>query len=324
MIRKLSLLLALLLATFASAGTRTLDGTRIANGATVGGIVTAVNGNLIHLAGGAITIDATGAKANGTVEPGMIVLATLDSSDVAANAPLRATSITVSPLPDGTLFGAVQSVDTANSTFTILGRTIRVTSDTSFGGMHKSRDSERPSLADILPNQLVTVTVDAVNGQLVATNVLLLAPALPEIHSTRGTVKTIGTDSWVIERERGDEITVVIDAQTKIVGSPKAGDTVELLYRVDSSNTFVAISIIKFTPPKLPTIDIFRFSGVVESIESSAWVVAKDEGSEKVKLVIDRNSQIDPGIRTGDKVEVLAQRNKDGSVTALVIVRRLF
>lgn len=325
MTRKVPVLLLLVFASIAFAGTRAVEsGARTHSGATAGGIVTAVNGNLIQLADGAITIDATNAKINSTIEPGMILFATLERSDVAPNAPLPAATITVTRLPDGTLFGPVQSVDTARSTFTLLGRTIHVNADTSFGGLQKSRDTAKPGLSDILPNHIVQVTVDERNGQLLAKTVLLIAPAPPEIHTTRGTVKNIGTASWVIERERGDDITVLIDAQTKIVGSPKAGDVVEVLYRVDSSNAFVAISIIKFERPKPPAIDIFRFSGRVESIAADAWVVAKSEGGEKVKLKIDRKTQIDPAVKAGDLVEVLAQRNEDGTVTALMIVRKLF
>src|SRR5687768_10135838 len=94
MTRKLPLLLVLALTSFASAGTRTIEsGAPTQSGATVGGIVTAVSGNLIHLAGGAITIDASNANVKGTIEPGMILFATLETTDVAANAPLPAATI---------------------------------------------------------------------------------------------------------------------------------------------------------------------------------------------------------------------------------------
>jgi hypothetical protein len=328
MTRKAPLVLALLVfASLTYAGTRIESGARISSGATVGGLVTAVDGTLIHLAGGAITIDASGAKINGTIEPGVVLLAIIKTTDVAPNAPLPAETINATPLPDGTLFGPVQSVDLASNTLTLLGRTIHVNGDTSFGGMHKSRDSEKPGLDDILPNQLVTVTVDAADGQLLARSVLLLAPTPPEVRATRGVVKSIGADSWVITQEKTRDVpdlTVLIDAQTKIVGSPKVGDTVELLYRVDSSNAFVAISIVRFEPPKLPDLDIFRFSGRVDSIAPDQWVVSKTEGGEKVTLKIDRNSKVDPGVEVGDRVEVLAQRNSDGTITALAIVRRFF
>lgn len=321
MIRPVALALSLLIAFSSFAATRTVDnGTRVANGATVGGTVTAVNGNLIQLAGGTITIDATNAKIHGTsraIEPGMLVFATLTTSEVAANAPLPASSISVSRLPDATLFGAVQSVDTANNTLTLLGRTIRVTSETSFGGVRKSRDGVAPGLSDILPNQIVQVSVDETSGQLVATSILLLTPSLPEVHTKRGTVKRIDTNAWLI-----DDLTVQIDAQTRIVGSPKVGDTVEVLYRVDSSNANVAISIIKTNLP--PVILPTHFSGDVVSIASTVWVVKKDGGNEQITLKIDRNTKIEPRIAAGDRVDVVAQKHDDGTFTALAIVKRRF
>lgn len=321
MIRRVALFLSLVLSFATFAATRTVDsGTRLPNGATVGGVVTAVNGKLIQLAGGNITIDATNARIHGTsstIEPGMLVFATLTTADVAPNAPLPASSITVTRLPDATLFGPVQSVDTANNTITLLGRTIRVTSETSFGGVRKSRDGAKPGLSDILPNHMVQVSVDERNGQLVATSILLLAPALPELHTKRGEVKSIGTSAWVI-----DDLTVQIDAQTKIAGSPKVGDTVEVLYRVDSSNANVAISIVKTNLP--PFIRPTYFSGQVVSIATSAWVVRRDDGNAQVTLKINENSKIEPRIVTGDRVDVIAQQHDDGTFTALAIVKRRF
>jgi Domain of unknown function (DUF5666) len=331
MFRHLALAAALLLATLASAATRTIEsGTRPANGATAGGVVSSVSGNLIRLAGGAIVIDATGAEVMtdrgkqgsiADIEAGMIVFAALSTSDVPANAPLPASMITATRIPDATLFGPVQSVDAAASTITLLGRTVRITPDTSFGGIYKRRDSEKPGIGDILPNQVVQVTVDATGGQLAATSILVLTPFIPEVQATRGEVKSIGTGSWLIERERGDDLTVLIDAQTKIVGSPRVGDTVEVLYRVDSANANVAISIIKFERPAPPSIpDVFRFSGKVKSMEPAAWVITRESGDQQV--VIDSISKIEPGIRVGDTVEVLAARKDDGTVIAIAIVRR--
>lgn len=321
MIRRAALFLSLVLPFATFAATRTIDsGTRLANGATAGGVVTAVNGNLIQLAGGSITIDATNARIHGTsstIEPGMLVFATLTTSEVAANEPLPASSIAVTRLPDATLFGPVQSVDTAKDTLTLLGRTIHVTPETSFGGLRKSRDGAKPSLTDILPNHMVQVTIDETNGQLVATSILLLAPALPELHTKRGEVKSIGTDAWII-----DDLTVAIDAQTRIVGSPKVGDTVEVLYRVASSNANVAISIVNTNLP--PLVVPAHFSGHVVSIASSSWVVRKDDGNEQVTLKINEKSRIEPRIAAGDRVDVLAQKHDDGTFTALVIVKRRF
>ena len=300
------------------------------SGATVHGTVSSISGSLIQLAEGGVTIDATGAKVvvdkgrEGTlaqIEPGMLLFAVLTTGDVPANAPLRASMITATRLPEVTLFGPVQAVDAAAGTITLLGRTVRVTPDTSFGGIYKRRDGAAPGLGDIVRGQLVQVQIDAQSGQLFATSIMVVAPVLPEVQATRGTVKSIGTDSWILDRERGDDITLVIDAQTKIVGSPKVGDVVDVLYRVDSSNAFVAISIVRFEKPVTPPIpNIFRFSGKVKSIDSHAWVITRE--SEDQKVVIDERSKIEPGIAVGETVEVLAQRKDDGVVVALAIVRR--
>jgi hypothetical protein len=332
MTRRALLLVSLLLASIiATAGTRTVeDGTRPAAGATVSGIVTSVSGNLVQLAAGKITIDATGAKVmidkseDGTVaqiKPGMMVFAVLTTADVAANAPLPAATIVATRLTEASLFGPVQSVDIAGNTITVLGRTIKVTSDTSFGGIVKRRDGALPGLSDIVPNQIVQVQLEVAGGQLVATSILLLTPTVPDVATTRGTVKSIGTDSWIIERERGDDITVLIDAQTKIVGSPKVGDTVEVLYRVDSARNLVAISILKFEkPPAPPVLDVYRFTGKVKSIATAEWVITRESGDERV--AIDSLTKIEPGIVVGDGVDVLARRKDDGSLVALAIVRR--
>lgn len=324
--RALAILLSLAaLSTFAATRSVHDDATkRPANAATVTGQVTAVNGNLIHLANGSIVIDATNAQIHGTskIEVGMIVIAALTSSNAAANAPLPASSITATRLPDATLFGAVQSVDVAGNTLTVLGRTIRVTPDTSFGGVRKDRDGQQPGLADVHVNDLVTVTADVVGGQLVAKSILILPAAPPEVHTNRGKVKSIGADEWVIDTDRGDDLILKVNAQTKIAGNPKAGDQVEVLYRVDSANVNVALSIIKLDFPNPPFVSTFRVSGSVVSIAAKEWVVAKSEGNEQVTLKIGDLTKIEPGIAVGDRVEVLAQRHEDGSATALAIVKR--
>lgn len=329
--RRVLPLLALLIASAALAATRRVDDTRMPpSGAHVSGIVTAVSGHQIQLAGGAITIDATGARVvihggkEGTVaqiQPGMLVFAALTSAEPAANAPLIASTVTATRLDDASLFGPVQRVDPAAGTLTVLGRTIRVTTETSFGGIVKRRDGPNPGLGDVVPGQLVQVQVEASAGQLVATSVLLVTPNLPEVHSVRGTVKSIGTESWVLDRERGDDLTLVIDAQTKILGAPKVGDVVEALYRVDPSHAFVAISIVKFEKPPVPPMpELLRFTGTVKSIAAEAWVITRESGDQRV--LIDRHSKIEPGIHLGDSVEVLAQRRDDGSLVAMAIMRR--
>lgn len=331
--RPLVALALLVLAFSALARTRTVSGgttsapaeiSPLGGGATVNGFIESVNGNIITLAGGLITIDATGAKiltardkgdaTVGDLEPGMLLFATLKTNDVADNAPLQASMISAMPVPDATLFGLVQSVDANAKTFKVLGRTIHVTSDTSFGGFVKDRDSQ-PGINDVLPDQLVQVQVDAIGGKLVAKNVLVVAPRPPAISHARGPVREIGTDKWVI----GDH-TYIVNAQTKIAGSPKVGDNVEVLYTTNSAHENVAISILKLSIPDPPSDQNFIFNGTVQLISDQTWVIRKSDGNE-VKVQITKLTRIEGGIKIGDSVEVIAIGTND-KLTALVIVRK--
>lgn len=289
------------------------------SGATVSGIVSSVSGNLIQLAGGLVTVDATGASVvvdrgkSGSVaeiQSGMLLFATLKSSDVAANAPLPAEVITATRFSATTFFGPVQSVDVGSGSFKILGRTIFVTNDTSFGGVR--------SLTELLPNSIVQVQADVSGNRLVASSVLVIVPDLPVVAGAHGTVKSITADSWVIARERESDLTLVVNAQTKIVGEPKVGDTVEVLYRIDNANANVAISIVKFEI-QIPTTTLFH--GKVKTIGASEWTITVD--NRDVRLLINDKTKIMPGIAAGDTVEVLAQKNSDGTFTAILIGKLL-
>ncbi len=289
---------------------------------TVSGIVTSVSGNLIHLAGGLVTIDATGAKIlvergrEGTVaeiEPGMLLFAALKSTAAAENAPLAAAVITATRFAETTLFGAVQTVDAASSSFTLFGRTIHIDSETSLGGFD--------SAGELLPNHIVQVEAENRGGRLVATSVLLISRIPPAVSTARGTVKSISSDSWVIAREKESDLTLVVNAQTKILGSPKVGDTVEVLYAIDASHANVAISIVKFERPQIPPPNQTTFfHGKVKAIEPAAWTLTLSAGND-VRVLINERTKILPGIAVGDGVEVVALKNSNGELVALVIVK---
>jgi hypothetical protein len=289
-------------------------------GGTVSGIVESVNGNSIRLAEGLIVVDASEAKIiigrgrEGTVaqiEPGMLLFAAIGSDG-------KASMITATRFGDATLFGAVDSVDVAARTLVVLGHTVYIDDETSFGGY---RNGENTGLSDIVRNQLVQVQVDAVNGRLIAREVLVLAPVPPQIAGLRGTVKTIGTNAWTIESE-GEVVTVVVNAQTKIAGSPKVGDTVEVLYSIDSANQKVAISIVKFERIP-PPVKVVQFHGKVKSIAGPAWVVTEDGNGDRTFTVNDR-TKVTPETGVGDLVQVLASQADDGTLTAIAVIKLRF
>jgi hypothetical protein len=311
MIRRLILALSLAIAT--TSGFAQNRGRVIINpgplpiaGTTVAGVVTAVNGNLISLAGGLVTIDASHASVSGTIATGSLIFAVLSSSNVAANAPLPASIIGVTDLPQATLTGPVQSIDLVARTLTVLGRTIRVTAETSFGGGHSVH-----GLADIVPNDNVEVQANAAGGSLVASSILVFAPVVQPPTVIHGTVKTIGTSSWIITDAHNRDVTVVVNAQTKIVGAPKVGDTVDVLVSVDSANNYVAISIIgSIVPP-----EGMHLSGVVKSIGTTTWVIGPERGLGPDFLVqVNAQTKITGDPHVGDHVDVIVQTGAAGFV----------
>jgi Domain of unknown function (DUF5666) len=322
-----ALLFAMLLAVSALAKDRAVASSKpgrppvaIGSGASVTGEVTAVSGNLITLAAGLVTIDATNAKilhgdgaaTIAAIEPGALILATLQETDTQSTGPLVATAIAILRNADVTFTGTTQSVDVAGSQFVLLGRTIKVDANTTFVNF-----GERASIAGLQANMLIIVEADVAAGALVATRITLISPIPPRPHVVNGVVKSIGTAEWVITVDQHDT-TFVVNASTKILGAPKAGDKVDVLYTVDSANANVALSIIKsIEVPK-----IAKFTGIVKSIDGPRWVITRDDDHKDVVVNWPASVRILPVARVGDRVEVLAIEQTDGTYTAVLIVPR--
>lgn len=321
MSRKLAVLALLLLFSLSAfARTRALaHREQHPQGGTISGVVESVDGQQIRLADGLVIVDASEAKivvgrgreaTVADIEPGMLLFAAIRSDQ-------KASMITATRFGDATLFGAVDSVDVPTQSLVLLGQTVFIDEETSFGGF---RNGEEIDLSDIVRNQLVQAQVDAVNGRLIAREILVLAPVPPQISGLRGTVKSIGTESWEIETGR-ETATVVVNAQTKIIGSPKVGDTVEVLYSIDSAHNKVAISIIKFERIP-PPVSVLTFHGRVKSIAGATWVVTADAGDKTITVTERTKVAGDPTV--GDLVQVLASEAEGGALTAIAIMKLRF
>jgi Domain of unknown function (DUF5666) len=216
--------------------------------AMISGKVEAIGTSSLTLVG-AILVDASAAKivADGgaaatlaSVKIGDVVFVILKSSDVTTNGPLPATAIVVNRSADLTMTGDVQSVDAANKTFTLLGRTIYTDANTSYGGMGPAGTN---TFANIQPDGDVSVTAKVVSGRIVASSVMVMSPIQIRTTFLRGTVKSIAADKWVITTTT--DVTVLVNTQTKIVGAPKVGDKVDVIATTDSAKNYVALSIMK-------------------------------------------------------------------------------
>jgi hypothetical protein len=292
----------------------------IGSGASVTGEVTSVSGNLITLAAGLVTIDATNARilhGDGSatiaaIQPGALIIATLQETDTVPAGPLTATAIAILRNADVTFTGTTQSVDVAGSQFILLGRTIKVDAGTTFVNF-----GDQASISALQANMLVVVEADVVAGALVAKRITLISPIPPRPHVVSGVVRSIGSEAWVITVD-GHDTTFVVNASTKVLGSPKAGDKVEVLYTVDTAHANVALSIIKsIEVPK-----IAKFTGVVKSIDGRHWVITRDDDHKDVAVHWPESVPIFPFAKVGDHVEVLAIEQTDGTYTAILIVPR--
>ena len=217
---------------------------------TVSGLVTSVSGSLVSLADGLVTIDVRNAKYGYdhgpavALAPGMLINAIVDNG-VAPNAPLQARLVFVTTLSQVTLSGAVTAVDVARSTITLLGRTVDVNFQTKFTPL--IIDGHATSLADIKPTQLVTVTAGSSGSTLLASAITVTPMFQPPITLIHGTVKSIGTDTWVITTTTGD-VTVKVALHTPMpTPDIKVGDTVDVFAITDDTGAYVAVLIVKST-----------------------------------------------------------------------------
>ncbi|HEY5609913.1 MAG TPA: DUF5666 domain-containing protein [Thermoanaerobaculia bacterium] len=294
-------------------------------GQSVAGTVHSVNGSMISILNGLVVIDATGARITSlggdatlaAIVPGTRIHAILAGSEpVAENGALRAQMIVIDNPPEGNLTGAVQSIDIHGNTLELLGETIAVTPETVF--VSPMLRSGAMTLADLHVGDPVGIDVATTASGLVARRIIVLFPSpRPGVHLT-GTVKTIGSDQWIVTNDRGEEVSIKITPETKIGGNPNVGDRVEIFGHLDSSNQFVAVSIVKIVIVPRP----ISLRGTVKSIAPDSWTIVDPSGRE-VSFKVTSETKIVGSPAAGDFVEVLASTGADGSHVAITIMKSI-
>lgn len=322
--------LFLLLALPAAANARTSPATDGPPPASIEGVISSLavpiagGGPIVSILDGLVSFDATGATvrfSDGTagttadLSAGQRVVAFVDP----AASPLKATAIVVLlQRTDVGLTGKIEALDATARTIVLLGFTVRVTEGTAFGG---PRDEGGPAgVADLRVGDLVLVSAKADSGSLVATRVVKLSPAPTPTVRIHGKVETIGTGSWTLLLRDGSRAVVKVDAETKVVGNPAAGDDVDVVARREADGSLLAILIQKSAPPSpVPT---ERFHGVVKEIGRTAWTIGPRGGDEGNRVfAVNERTRIEGAPRVGDEVGVLAQKQTDGSSLALLIAK---
>jgi hypothetical protein len=296
---------------------------------TVDSVVSRVNGPILDVLDGALRIDVTNAKITGGddrlanplpwsgILPGSRIVAQVTVPDVMpAIVPptLPATSVVVFLANSGNLTGLLQGVNVTQGSFTLLYTSVRTNAATAWSGT-KADGSPVKGIDDLSAGMQANVSVTADPSGVTAKSVFAYAPPTTRIVAFRGKVETETSTLWTIS---GNVVQVTSD--TKIVGDPQVGDTVDVVEKVTivppglgiPTPVPVAISITKVatTPPPPPGRTV-EFDGVVQSLPPVAspssvplghWKISTTDGLKDV--LVTGLTKVDSGIVVGSAVHV--------------------
>jgi hypothetical protein len=292
---------------------------------SVDSIVSKVNGPILDVLGGALQLDVTNAKITGGddrfaspvpwagILTGSRIVAQVTVPDaIPAVFPprLSATNVVVFLANSGSLAGIVQGVGAAQGTFTLLYTSVKTNAATEWSGA-KADGTPVKGLPDLAAGMQAVAVVSVDASGVTAKSVYAYAPPTTRIEAFRGKVEAEGATLWTI-----DGRLVQVNADTKIVGDPKVGDTVDVLAKVaalppgaGTAVIPVAISIVKVVPtPPPPTERTVEFDGVVESMPPSlAGLKSVPLGHWKVSgkdVLVTPLTKIADGIAVGTSVHV--------------------
>ena len=96
----------------------------------------------------------------------------------------------------------------------------------------------------------------------------------------------------------------------------KVGDLVLVAAKAEAGS-LVATRVMKLAPSVDPTV---RLHGVVESIGTESWTITAKDGTKAV-VKVSSETKIVGEPKAGDEVDVLARRQSDGSLLALLIAK---
>ncbi len=295
----------------------------LAKASTVEGTVSKVTGTILDLIEGQIQIDVANATITGADDreanpvriSGILVGARVVAQVAVPDAiiavfpppPLDATNVVVFQTRAGRLAGTIQSVDAAAGKITMLFRSVSTNEATKWSG--EGPNGRVKGIGDLAAGMFATVSVVNSSGLLATAVDAFGFVRPPELIAWRGPVETIAPTAWTIAG-RG----VRVDSDTKILGDPNVGDTVDVLARIQNPppgtlgpSFLVAISIVKalvIAPPG-PGDRAIEFDGSVESIPATTNGVPLGHWTISLRdVVVNGLTKVDSGIVVGSAVHV--------------------
>ena len=209
------------------------------------------------------------------------------------------------PGPATRLHGVVKETNPTAWVITVSERdvTVGITDKTKFVGDPKVGD-----------------TVDVVgqydpSGALTALMIMksVPVPTPPAVVVFRGVVQTIASDAWEIKV--GDAVLdVLVTDKTRIIGTPKVGDTVDVAATKADDGTLTALTIaLAMSGAPNPSPGQSSFVGTVKAISPLVWTVGD------VHVLITPMTKIEGKPAVGDTVKVTGRKAANGDFVAQTI-----
>lgn len=291
---------------------------------TVDSVVSKVNGPILDVLDGALRIDVTNATITSGDDPTAAALAataipagsrviaqvTVPDAIPAVFPPtLPATSVVVYLASSGNLSGVLQGVSTTSGSFTLLDTTVKTNAATTWSGFTAGGTPVK-GIADLSAGMRANVAVTADPTGVTAKSVYAYSVPTTRLVAFRGKVEKIDTALWTISGN-----VVQVTSETKIVGDPVVGDTVDVLERVVvyppgmgiATPVPVAVSITKVVATPPPPDRKVEFDGVVDSLPPTAspgsiplghWTISGRD------VFVNGLTKVDSGIVQGSAVHV--------------------
>lgn len=206
--------------------------------------------------------------------------------------------------------GPIVSLLSGLVSFDATGATVRIANGT------------EGTTGDLQPGQRIVAFVDPAAAPLKATAILImmqredvsLTGRVEDTDLSASTITVLGFTVLVTEK-------TVFGGPWDGVGKPglgdvKVGDLVLVAATADAGD-LVALRVMKLSPSPTPTV---RLHGVVGAIGTDSWTLVLPDGTETI-LKVDAGTKIVGNPAVGDEVDVLARRQADGTLLAVVILK---
>lgn len=249
---------------------------------------------------------ATGPAGLPDLKPGYPVTASV--ANVAGEiTALRVLVLAPAPEPMEQFRGTVKAIGTTAWTITVrdgTDREVTVNAETRIVGA--------PAVGDMVE---VVGHSDSAGGFL-AQLIAKIPAEPPQPERLRGVVRSIGRDSWTIGTgsPTSPDVVVKVDAETRIVGDPHVGDTVEILALREAAGDLLAKLIVKVGSGG--TEDVV-FTGAVKAIAGNIWTIGD------VNVLVTPMTRIFGNPVVGDTVRCTARRMPGTGLALAVSIEKI-